>query len=594
MKKGQPDLDGLIPKLGWSPMEVIKKTLHATTQNARMDNRTRLRHHYRSRFPALNVHCRNEPVATDTIYSDTPAIDNGSKIAQFFVGRNSLVSDVYGIKSEKEFVNTLEDNIRYRGAMDKLISDRAQVEISKKVNDILRNYRIEDWQSEPHHQHQNFAERRYQMVKSYVNLIMNRTGAIPSTWLLCLQYVCFLLNHLASELLNWRTPIEVLSGSTPDLSPLMQYHFWEPVYYLIDDKQKFPSETVEKFGRFVGISENVGDAMTFKVLTDDTNQVIHRSSLRSAADQDTKNKRLKPDKDPKEPIMFIKSAHGDEDDLGRLPDFSPDDLIGRTFVRDIEGKSTEFKVERKIVDQSDNSETTSFLVTSDELDEIIAYNNLLDYVEKVSDVPQDPEEQTYTFKDITAHQGPLKKGDLAWKGSNNVLVKWGTEETLYEPLHLIAQDDPVTCSKYVKRNGLLHLQGWRQSREKVMIYFKDNSKFIIYDQRSISSGFHKAYIVKHDRCHKARLVAGGHLTDEPEDNVYSGVVSLRSLRLDIFLVEPNDLEIYQGDRENQHCRRTMMAFSNTMRDMNFLACKEDGDAWSLDEREAENKVEVED
>ena len=39
---------------------------------------------------------------------------------------------------------------------------------------------------------------------------------------------------------------------------------------------------------------------------------------------------------------------------------------------------------------------------------------------------------------------------------------------------------------------------------------------------------------------------------------------------------------------------TMMAFSDTMRDMNFLPCKEDGDVWSLDEREVENKVEVED
>ena len=94
--------------------------------------------------------------------------------------------------------------------MDKLISDRAQVEVSKKVQDILRNYCIEDWQSEPHHQHQNIAERKYQVVKSFVNNIMNRTGAIAGAWLLCLQYVCFLLNHLAVPTLDWRTPMEVM------------------------------------------------------------------------------------------------------------------------------------------------------------------------------------------------------------------------------------------------------------------------------------------------------------------------------------------------------------------------------------------------
>ena len=90
---------------------------------------------------------------------DVAAIDNGSKTAQLFVGHQSLVADAYPMKTEKQFVNTLEDNIRKRGAMDKLISDRAQVEISNRVHDILRANCIDDWQSEPHHQHQNHAER---------------------------------------------------------------------------------------------------------------------------------------------------------------------------------------------------------------------------------------------------------------------------------------------------------------------------------------------------------------------------------------------------------------------------------------------------
>ena len=114
---------------------------------------------YRSPFPALNVHRRNEAVATDTVFSDTPAIDNGATMAQIYVGRESLVTDVFGIKTEKQFVNTLLDEIRKRGAMDKLISNRAQVEVSKRALEILRSYCIDNWQSEPHYQHQNHAER---------------------------------------------------------------------------------------------------------------------------------------------------------------------------------------------------------------------------------------------------------------------------------------------------------------------------------------------------------------------------------------------------------------------------------------------------
>ena len=65
---------------------------------------------------------------------------------------------MYGMGTDKEFVNTLEDTIRKRGAMDTLISDSAQVETLRRVKDILRALIIGDHQSEPNYQHQNFAE----------------------------------------------------------------------------------------------------------------------------------------------------------------------------------------------------------------------------------------------------------------------------------------------------------------------------------------------------------------------------------------------------------------------------------------------------
>ena len=44
-------------------------------------------------------------------------------MAQGFVGRISMVADVYLMNSQKEFVQTLTDTICHRGAMDLLISD---------------------------------------------------------------------------------------------------------------------------------------------------------------------------------------------------------------------------------------------------------------------------------------------------------------------------------------------------------------------------------------------------------------------------------------------------------------------------------------
>ena len=48
----------------------------------------------------------------------------------------------YGKKMDKQCVNALEDTIRQRGAMDKLVSDSAQVETTCHVEDIIHAYVI--------------------------------------------------------------------------------------------------------------------------------------------------------------------------------------------------------------------------------------------------------------------------------------------------------------------------------------------------------------------------------------------------------------------------------------------------------------------
>ena len=150
---------------------------------------------------------RHEPVATDTVFSDTPAVDSGVNQAQVFVGRDTLVADAYPMKSGKQFVNTLEDNTRRRGAMDKLLSDSAKTEISNKVMDILRAYHISNWHSEPYRQNQNPVEWRYRTIKSWTNSVMNRSGAPANCWLLCLIYVCYLLNHIVCSALDGKIPL---------------------------------------------------------------------------------------------------------------------------------------------------------------------------------------------------------------------------------------------------------------------------------------------------------------------------------------------------------------------------------------------------
>ena len=146
------------------PLENIKNIFQLSTKHARTPESSVMKKTHRSPVPAMNVKSRNESFATDKTHCDAPALRNGSKCTQVFMGTKTLVTDFHGVKSDNEFVNSLEDHIQKRGAMDKLTSDSAQSEISAREKDILRVLFTDNCKSEACHQHQSFVERRCQTI----------------------------------------------------------------------------------------------------------------------------------------------------------------------------------------------------------------------------------------------------------------------------------------------------------------------------------------------------------------------------------------------------------------------------------------------
>ena len=127
IKSETPEFAKYRPYFGSVHANTIRDTFKHTTQWGASIGTFPMKKHLKSRNPAFNVPRRHEAVATDTVYSDTPAVDSRVKQAQLIVGKESLVSDIYPMRSGKQFVNTLEDNICGCGAMDKLISDSAKM-----------------------------------------------------------------------------------------------------------------------------------------------------------------------------------------------------------------------------------------------------------------------------------------------------------------------------------------------------------------------------------------------------------------------------------------------------------------------------------
>jgi hypothetical protein len=202
-----------------------------------------------------------------------------------------------------------------------------------------------------------------------------------------------------------------------------------------------------------------------------------------------------------------------------------------------------------------------------------------------------------------------ENGEKTWKP---LYIRSGTEEQRWG----MYNDDPVTVAIYARENKLLDTPGWKlpnmrrlaktqgriiryanqaklQSFRTKPIYMygflvprnyaqaieldKENGNTKWQDctdlelnqideyQTFIDKGkgykpgpeykrinVHLVYAVKHDGRHKARLVAGGHLTDTPIDSVYSSVVSLRGIRLLTMIGELNRMEIWATDIGNAY------------------------------------------
>ena len=251
-----------------------------------------------------------------------------------------------------------------------------------------------------------------------------------------------------------------LTGITPDISIILLFTFYQPVFYATYD-QHFPSESEERAGYWVGFGEHCGDAMTHKILDQDTQKIIYRSAVRPKKSS-TPNHRLAPhggevstSSDPSEdkissgsplgspegsspeqkaPTVFIRSRdEANPSGSKPMPTFDPSDLIGRTFLLPSEenGERHRAKVTRKVVeiiDQEDGQrvENINFIldIGNGKVEELISYNQLLEHLENAQDHDMGMDQELFKFRAIIGHQGPLLASDPDWKGSKyNVQVE---------------------------------------------------------------------------------------------------------------------------------------------------------------------------
>ena len=101
---------------------------------------------------------------------------------------------------------------------------------------------------------------------------------------------------------------------------------------------RYPSQSNEKGGHWVGFADNKGDHLTWKILTDDTNTIIIRSAVRSAT-KTSPNLRLDPPNREDQPrdltsdvFVYGRPNPDGSDNTPPMSIINFDDLLGRAFL----------------------------------------------------------------------------------------------------------------------------------------------------------------------------------------------------------------------------------------------------------------------
>jgi hypothetical protein len=227
-------------------------------------------------------------------------------------------------------------------------------------------------------------------VKKTTNAMMGYTSTPAKYWLLCLLFVIYLFDYLSTESIGGQVPMTVTYGGHTNCPALLNYSWFQDVLYMAEGS--YPSVGKENLGRWVGLTEKQGDALTYLISTADTDRVTFQSNICSATKSNNINLRAQQsatggelDNNPKPTLQSTEDLLGIDPSKLKLPKFSPDESLGITFLRDtVNGQMVGAKVVRRIKDRdAENQNNLKFLCVLDnnDYDEILTYQELSNFIE---------------------------------------------------------------------------------------------------------------------------------------------------------------------------------------------------------------------
>ena len=191
--------------------------------------------------------------STDTFNATTKSL-HGHKVSQIYSHKAGFVATYDMTKDDGPTVGqTLNDFIHEWGILDTLVFDGAKVQTGQNTlfMKIVREANIDYHVSEPRQPNQNPSEATIREVKKRLYRLMLKKRVSQCLWNFALRWICETGNVTVTSLhyVQGRTPLEIITGETPDISEFFDFGF----YHWVTFKSNGGVGGAE-IGRWLGVS----------------------------------------------------------------------------------------------------------------------------------------------------------------------------------------------------------------------------------------------------------------------------------------------------------------------------------------------------
>jgi len=243
-------------------VQQAKMTLDATTQRHGRSAIMPLSRRYRldRMYEPKRLRCQ---ISADTMDPHCLSI-HGYRYCQVF-GNKSMFCAAYPIIKKSDCHVALKRFIIDYGAPDSMITDGSREQTSKgsDFSKRLRKSDIRQVITPPYRHNLNPVELVIRELRKRWYRSMFRTNCPRSLWDYGLPHFAKLMQLTASNAanLNGRTPIESITGETPDISQYLDFSWYCWVWF-----KENAGLSVPKIGRFLGIADSSSNLMSFRIL----------------------------------------------------------------------------------------------------------------------------------------------------------------------------------------------------------------------------------------------------------------------------------------------------------------------------------------